>query len=161
MTLYHVVHPSPVGDLLLVASKKGLRALLWDDEASERIRVGDTIEDTNNPILRAAVSQLDEYFAGRLKKFTIKLDPIGTPFQLKVWDVLRRIPYGETMSYGEQAKAIGNPKASRAVGGANGKNPISIIVPCHRVIGANGDLTGFGGGLPKKKKLLALEGKQF
>ena len=102
--------------------------------------------------------QLGEYFRGERTQFELKLAPEGTPFQLAAWRQLRRIPYGRTISYGEQARRIGNPKAARAVGAANGENPISIIVPCHRVIGANGRLTGFGGGLGKKKKLLDLEG---
>jgi methylated-DNA-[protein]-cysteine S-methyltransferase len=102
--------------------------------------------------------QLGEYFRGKRKKFELELAPEGTPFQLAAWRQLRRIPYGKTISYGEQARRMGNPKATRAVGGANGENPISIIVPCHRVIGASGRLTGFGGGLGKKKKLLDLEG---
>ena len=158
MTLCHTYHPSPVGKLLLVASEKGLRALLWDHEAKERIKVGDTKENKTDPILQKTKIELDEYFSGKRKKFTIKLDPVGTDFQQNVWLALRQIPYGETRSYGEQAKMIGKPKAFRAVGAANGKNPISIIVPCHRVIGGNGSLTGFGGGLPAKQKLLELEG---
>ena len=107
--------------------------------------------------LRAAVEQLRAYFAGELRDFTLSLAPSGTSFQLRVWEELTRIPYGETICYGELADRIGNPKASRAVGLANGCNPISIIVPCHRVIGANGKLTGYGGGLPIKEQLLALE----
>ncbi len=102
--------------------------------------------------------QLAEYFRGERRKFDLKLAPEGTPFQLAAWRQLRRIPYGKTISYGEQARRMGNPKAARAVGAANGENPISIIVPCHRVIGADGWLTGFGGGLGKKKRLLDLEG---
>jgi methylated-DNA-[protein]-cysteine S-methyltransferase len=104
-----------------------------------------------------AVKQLREYFAGRRAEFDLPLEPAGTPFQLTVWKALSDIPYGETISYGELAKRVGNPNASRAVGAANGKNPLPIVVPCHRVIGANGKLTGFGGGLPTKEALLALE----
>jgi methylated-DNA-[protein]-cysteine S-methyltransferase len=158
MKLYHTYHPSPVGTLLLVASDKGLRALLWEHETSERVRVGQTIEDSTHPTLQLTIRELDEYFAGKRKSFTVPLDPMGTDFQLQVWQALRRIPYGETRSYGQQAQMIGAPKAARAVGAANGKNPISIIVPCHRVIGQNGALTGFGGGLPAKEKLLQMEG---
>jgi len=107
------------------------------------------------------ISQLDSYFAGGLKQFDLPLAPEGTPFQLKVWQRLCEIPYGETMSYGELARRIGNPNASRAVGLANGANPIPIVIPCHRVIGSNGKLTGYGGGLPIKEKLLALERRQL
>ena len=108
-----------------------------------------------------AVRQLKAYFAGELENFDLSLSPQGTPFQQKVWSELQKIPYGKTISYGELARRIGNPKASRAVGLANGSNPISIVIPCHRVIGANGKLTGYGGGLPIKEKLLALERRQL
>jgi methylated-DNA-[protein]-cysteine S-methyltransferase len=107
-----------------------------------------------------AIRQLREYFAGRRNEFELPLAPEGTEFQRTVWNRLREIPYGETISYGELAKRVGNPKASRAVGAANGQNPIPIVIPCHRVIGSNGKLTGFGGGLPVKEALLALEAKQ-
>ncbi|TAG07598.1 MAG: methylated-DNA--[protein]-cysteine S-methyltransferase [Verrucomicrobia bacterium] len=158
MKLYHLDHTSPVGILRLVASENGLCAVLWNCELSEHPRLPETTENTHHPTLQQAAKELDEYFAKQRKKFTIPLDPIGTPFQLKVWQALRTIPYGETRSYGEQARMIGAPNAARAVGAANGKNPISIIVPCHRVIGKNGSLTGFGGGLHTKQKLLQLEG---
>ena len=105
-----------------------------------------------------AVAQLNAYFAGRRTRFDLPLSPAGTEFQRQVWQALRSIPYGETISYGELARRVGNPRASRAVGLANGANPLPIVVPCHRVIGANGTLTGFGGGLPIKRALLALEG---
>lgn len=114
-------------------------------------------EECPDALLREAKKQLQEYFAGDRRKFTLPLRPAGTPFQQKVWDALRRIPYGETCSYGEIAVQIGNPKACRAVGGANNKNPIMILIPCHRVVGADGSLVGFGGGLPVKEFLLALE----
>ena len=107
------------------------------------------------------IRQLRAYFAGELEAFDLPLAPQGTPFQLKVWNRLCDIPYGETISYGELARRIGNPNASRAVGLANGSNPIPIIIPCHRVIGSNGKLTGYGGGLPIKEKLLALERRQL
>jgi len=110
---------------------------------------------------RETISQLKAYFAGELEEFDLALAPAGTPFQLKVWKDLCKIPFGETISYGELARRIGNPNASRAVGLANGSNPIPIIIPCHRVIGSNGKLTGYGGGLPIKEKLLALERKQL
>ncbi len=111
--------------------------------------------------LHQTIQQLQAYFAGELEKFTLPLAPQGTPFQLKVWKQLCDIPYGETISYGELARRIGNPNASRAVGLANGSNPIPIVIPCHRVIGSNGKLTGYGGGLPIKEKLLALERRQL
>ena len=107
--------------------------------------------------LRSVVRELTAYFAGELREFSLPLAPVGTPFQLDVWNALRAIPYGETRSYGELAERIGRPKAVRAVGAANGANPLPIVVPCHRVIGSNGTLTGFGGGLPLKQALLALE----
>jgi methylated-DNA-[protein]-cysteine S-methyltransferase len=111
----------------------------------------------DDDLFAEAEEQLTAYFAGELKEFTVELRLNGTPFQRSVWEQLRLIPYGQTRSYGELADALGNPRASRAVGLANGKNPIGIIVPCHRVIGANGGLTGYGGGLPRKRRLLALE----
>lgn len=117
----------------------------------------DDIVYRETEILLSAKKQLEEYFAAIRKNFDLPLKPKGTPFQLLVWEQLKQIPYGETRSYGEIAKAIGNPKASRAVGGANNKNPIGIIVPCHRVIGANGKLVGYAGGLDVKEKLLMLE----
>ena len=107
------------------------------------------------------IRQLEAYFAGELESFTLPLAPHGTPFQMEVWRRLCDIPYGQTISYGEMARRIGNPKASRAVGLANGSNPIPIVIPCHRVIGSNGKLTGYGGGLPIKEKLLALERHQL
>lgn len=119
--------------------------------------MSDDIVYRETEILLSAKKQLEEYFAGIRKNFDLPLKPKGTPFQLLVWEQLKQIPYGETRSYGEIAKAIGNPKASRAVGGANNKNPIGIIVPCHRVIGANGKLVGYAGGLDMKEKLLMLE----
>ncbi|MCH5249925.1 MAG: methylated-DNA--[protein]-cysteine S-methyltransferase [Lachnospiraceae bacterium] len=108
-------------------------------------------------LLKESKKQLKEYFAGKRREFDLPISLHGTDFRKKVWNVLRSIPYGETLSYGEVAAQIGNPKASRAVGGANNKNPVMIIVPCHRVIGADGSLTGFGGGLPAKEYLLAME----
>jgi methylated-DNA-[protein]-cysteine S-methyltransferase len=111
--------------------------------------------------LAEVIRQLQAYFAGELENFDLAVSPQGTPFQQKVWSELQRIPYGETLSYGELARRIGNPKACRAVGLANGSNPISIVIPCHRVIGSNGKLTGYGGGLPIKEKLLALEKRQL
>ncbi|MBK9168153.1 MAG: methylated-DNA--[protein]-cysteine S-methyltransferase [Bryobacterales bacterium] len=115
------------------------------------------VEDPNHPVVAEALRQLHAYFAGELHEFDLPLAPEGTPFQRRVWEALRAIPYGETRSYGDIAKAIGAPKASRAVGAANGRNPIPVVVPCHRVIGADGSLTGFGGGLAIKRTLLDLE----
>jgi methylated-DNA-[protein]-cysteine S-methyltransferase len=148
---------SPVGQLTLVGSDRGLAAVLWEDDDPSRVRLGDIKEDANHPVLRRAQQQLEEYFAHKRRKFTIKLDPAGTDFQTRVWNALRTIPFGETRSYGQIAKQIGSQTAVRAVGAANGANPLSIVVPCHRVIGANGKLTGFAGGLKVKARLLALE----
>jgi methylated-DNA-[protein]-cysteine S-methyltransferase len=150
---------SPVGQLTLVGSDRGLAAVLWEDDDPLRVRLGEIQEDANHPVLLRAQQQLEEYFAGKRRKFTVKLDPAGTDFQTRVWNALRTIPFGETRSYGQIATQIGSDRAVRAVGAANGANPLSIIVPCHRVIGANGKLTGFAGGLEVKARLLALESK--
>jgi methylated-DNA-[protein]-cysteine S-methyltransferase len=150
---------SPVGQLKLVASDKGLAAILWENDNPHRVRLADLVEDANHPILRQTEQQLHEYFAGKRKAFTVPLDAKGTPFQKSVWDALVAIPFGETRSYGDLAKQLGSPAASRAVGAANGRNPVSIIVPCHRVIGSSGKLTGFAGGLDTKAHLLQLEGR--
>ena len=148
---------TPVGELTLIGSEKGLSALHWEDDRPERVKVRAEIEDHMNIFLKQAKEEVLEYFSGTRKEFTVPLDPIGTEFQLKVWEELKKIPYGEFISYKELATRIGNPNASRAVGGANGKNPLSIIVPCHRVIGASGKLTGFAGGIGVKSKLLNFE----
>lgn len=150
---------SPVGTLKLVASNEGLVAVLWEKERDARVRLDKMESAKDHPILIETEKQLKEYFSGHRKVFDIPLAPIGTSFQNKVWMALRDIPFGETRSYGELAKKIGSPKAARAVGAANGRNPLSIIVPCHRVIGQNGKLTGFAGGLDKKEILLKLEMK--
>jgi methylated-DNA-[protein]-cysteine S-methyltransferase len=149
---------SPVGRLTLVGSDRGLAAVLWEDDDPSRVRLGAAKTAAAHPVLVQAQQQLDEYFAGKRRKFTLKLDATGTPFQNKVWNALRTIPFGETRSYGQIADQIGSARAVRAVGAANGRNPLSIIVPCHRVIGANGKLTGFAGGLAVKAQLLSLEG---
>jgi methylated-DNA-[protein]-cysteine S-methyltransferase len=151
---------SPVGELKLVASDKGLAAILWEHDNLRRVRLAPLSEDKNHPVLLEAERQLKDYFSGKRKSFSVKLDFKGTEFQKKVWAALLTIPFGETRSYGQIAKQIQNPKAVRAVGAANGKNPISIIAPCHRVIGSTGKLTGFAGGLEAKASLLALEGKK-
>ncbi len=148
---------SPVGILKLVASDYGLAAILWENDDPNRVRLGPLKEDKNHPALLEVRRQLTEYFAGRLEVFSLKLDFTGTAFQKKVWNALLTIPFGETRSYGQIAAQIGNPKAVRAVGAANGKNPISIVAPCHRVIGSNGKLTGFAGGLEVKAYLLDIE----
>jgi methylated-DNA-[protein]-cysteine S-methyltransferase len=150
---------SPVGPLLLAGDEVGLRAILFVNGRDKAKPYPEWHEDPKP--LREAVKQLQAYFAGKLQEFDLPLAPEGTLFQQKVWKRLCDIPYGETISYGELAKRIGNPNASRAVGLANGSNPISIVIPCHRVIGSNGKLTGYGGGLPIKEKLLALEQKQL
>ena len=146
---------SPVGKLLLRYDGKGLCGLQFQD-GPHPLKIDQSWKKRRTPFT-AVITQLDEYFAGRLQKFSIPLSLQGTAFQLAVWRALRTIPYGQTVSYGTIAQKIGNPKASRAVGAANGQNPVSIITPCHRVIGANGKLVGYGGGLPIKTALLELE----
>jgi methylated-DNA-[protein]-cysteine S-methyltransferase len=148
---------SPVGDLKLVASEKGLAAILWPNDDPKRVRLAPLTEDRRHPVLKETERQLGEYFKGRRKTFDLPLDFAGTVFQKRVWKALLKIPYGQTRSYGELAKQLGNAKAMRAVGAANGRNPISIVAPCHRVIGASGKLTGFAGGLQAKAFLLQLE----
>jgi methylated-DNA-[protein]-cysteine S-methyltransferase len=151
---------SPVGPLKLVASRTGLAAILWKDDNPRRVRLEGVLEDGTDSILLETEQQLAEYFAGRRKVFTVKLDFAGTDFQRRVWAALLTIPYGQTRSYGDIARQIGNPAAVRAVGAANGRNPISIVAPCHRVVGSTGKLTGFAGGLHVKARLLALEGHE-
>jgi methylated-DNA-[protein]-cysteine S-methyltransferase len=150
----YTTYDSPVGTLTLVASDTGMKAVWWPDDA-RALPLGE--RDDAHPVLRQAVAELDEYFAGTRKSFTVALDPAGTPFQLSVWEVLRAIPYGSTITYGEQARRLGDPAKARAVGAADGRNPLSIIVPCHRVVGASGALTGFAGGMAAKQWLLDFE----
>ncbi len=153
---------SPIGPITLIANDSALVCLTWGQdlaEISEDLR--SATETKDNPILSRAQVQLKEYFSGKRFSFDIPLEPKGTEFQKQVWQQLLQIPYGQHISYGEQAKRVGRPKAARAVGGANGKNPIGIIIPCHRVIGVSGHLTGFAGGLNIKTQLLALEGNQL
>jgi len=159
MSLAFKIMESPVGKLKLVASDEGLVAVLWRLERPSRTRLGELVEDNQHPVLLKTERQLVEYFAGGRKEFSIPLDMRGTPFQKNVWEALLAIPFGETRSYGQIAKQLGNPNATRAVGAANGRNPLPIIVPCHRVIGSSGSLTGFGGGLETKAHLLSLEEK--
>jgi methylated-DNA-[protein]-cysteine S-methyltransferase len=150
---------SPVGRLLMAADAQGLRQLSFESSKRAASVQPDWSED--KAPFAEVIRQLQAYFRGELKKFELPLAPQGTEFQLRVWNSLRSIPYGETISYAQLAQNIANPKAVRAVGLANGCNPIPIIIPCHRVIGSDGSLTGFGGGLPNKKKLLALESRQL
>lgn len=149
---------SPVGQLKLVANGRKLVAILWENDRLNRVRLGDMVEDPDNEILQQTQRQLNEYFAGDRTRFELELDFTGTDFQMKVWQALLTIPFGETRTYSQIAHQIGSPAAVRAVGAANGKNPISIIAPCHRVIGMSGELTGFAGGLAAKELLLRLEG---
>lgn len=147
---------SPTGTLTLIASGKGLRAVLWDCDP-QKSSIDCCVEDPNHPLLLEAEKQLNEYFDKKRKTFSLKLDFVGSDFQIQVWEALLTIPFGETRTYGDIARQIGNPDSVRAVGGAANKNPIPIIAPCHRVIGANGKLVGFGGGLENKALLLELE----
>ena len=147
---------SPLGALKLVASEKGLAAILWQGEHSRVFRSA-PVEDADHPVLVETERQLRAYFAGKLQRFSLPLDFQGTAFQQSVWQALLTIPFGETRSYAEIARQIGRPQAVRAVGAANGSNPISIVAPCHRVIGSNGALTGYAGGLAAKQHLLGLE----
>jgi methylated-DNA-[protein]-cysteine S-methyltransferase len=151
---------SPIGTLLIAGDADTIREIHFPKNGMPVPPEPDWIESQRGPVAEA-VRQLNEYFAGRRNDFDLPLAPNGTEFQRTVWSRLQEIPYGETISYGELAKRVGNPKASRAVGAANGSNPIPIVIPCHRVIGSNGKLTGFGGGLPTKERLLALEAKQL
>ena len=157
MKLAFMEMTSPVGLLKLVANETALVAVLWENENPKRVRLAELVKQTDHPILLETQKQLTEYFAGKRQQFDLPLDFEGTEFQQKVWQALLTIPFGETRSYRDIAEQIGNVKAVRAVGAANGKNPISIIAPCHRVVGANGKLVGFAGGLDNKDILLRLE----
>jgi len=159
MSLAYKTMNSPVGKLKLVASDTGLVAVLWENDEPLRVRLGEVVTGKVHPILTQTEQQLKEYFAGTRTSFSVPIDLRGTPFQRNVWEALLAIPFGETKTYGDLAKQLGNPQASRAVGAATGRNPISIIVPCHRVIGSTGKLTGFAGGLETKAHLLELEQK--
>ncbi|MGA8324516.1 MAG: methylated-DNA--[protein]-cysteine S-methyltransferase [Candidatus Cybelea sp.] len=154
--MFYTIVPSPVGKLRLVGSDRGLVAVSWESKRSSVPRL-ETMEDPHHPVLVEAARQLDQYFAGQRKEFELKLEFRGTDFQKRVWYELLKIPFGETRTYGEIARRLGNVNAMRAVGAANGRNPIPIIAPCHRVIGASGDLVGFGGGLEVKEYLINFE----
>ncbi|WP_149830827.1 methylated-DNA--[protein]-cysteine S-methyltransferase [Streptomyces tailanensis] len=151
----HTIIDSPYGPLTLVADDGVLSGLYMTEQRHRPPE--ESFGERGDTLFAETEEQLEAYFAGELKEFTLELRLSGTPFQRSVWQQLQRIPYGETRSYGELAESLGNPAASRAVGLANGKNPIGIIVPCHRVVGASGGLTGYGGGLDRKKRLLNFE----
>ena len=160
MKLAFMYMPSPVGRLKLVATDSALVAVIWDNENPKRVRQAELVEQLDHPILLDAQQQLNEYFQGQRQTFELPLDFEGTEFQKKVWQALLNIPFGKTRSYRQIAEQVGSPKAVRAVGAANGQNPISIIAPCHRVIGSSGKLVGFAGGLDNKEILLKLEQQQ-
>jgi len=156
--LTSTLYRSPAGTLTLVASESGLRAVIWPGEQADRVGLaGTTLTPGEAPILSAATIQLDAYFAGDRTSFDLPLDLQGTPFQQDAWRALAEIPFGETRSYAQQAARLGRPRAFRAVGAANGRNPVSIVLPCHRVVGSDGSLTGFGGGVETKRWLLEHE----
>jgi len=158
--LYSTTHQTPVGDLTLIASDQGLRAILWPKESARRAGIAERPRrGPDHRILKQTAAQLDEYFAGTRRSFDIPLDLEGTRFQVAAWRALTSIPFGGTTSYGQQAAALGIPTAARALGAANRANPVCIVLPCHRVIGADGSLTGFAGGLPTKQWLLDHEAR--
>ena len=159
MGLFYKEMSSPVGKLKLVASANALIAVLWENEQPEAVKLDAAKLEPCHPILVEAERQLGEYFAGGRTRFELPLELRGSEFQKKVWRALTEIPFGQTRSYFDIAKKIGSPKACRAVGAANGKNPLPIVIPCHRVIGKDGTLTGFGGGLDTKATLLAVEAR--
>ena len=157
MTFAFTTYSSPVGTLTLVAIDGRLGAILWENDPPDRVRLGAMVEDHDHPVLVETKRQLSEYFAGKRSCFDLPLEFRGTAFQKGVWTALLSIPYGETRTYAQIAEQVGRPTAYRAVGAANAKNPLSIVAPCHRVIGSNGSLTGFAGGLFGKELLLRLE----
>jgi len=160
MKYNYTVMKSSVGEITLVADNVSLRAIYWLNQKPDRVKFPDLENNDSNHVLKLAVKQLKAYFSGTRREFDIPLRPVGTVFQEEVWLALRSISYGETVSYSDIAKQIGRPKAVRAVGAAIGKNPLSIMIPCHRVIGANGKLIGFAGGLITKEFLLNLENQK-
>jgi len=156
-TLTRSIVNSPVGPLRLIGSDAGLRAILWPAERDGRVTFDEEIADGEHRVLAETASQLESYFAGERQDFDLRLDPVGTKFQREVWQGLQKIPYAHTQTYGELAKALTRPGAARAVGAATGRNPISIVIPCHRLVGASGALTGFAGGIEAKRWLLDIE----
>lgn len=157
MKYYYSVMKSPVGDITLIADDENLCSIYWPNQEPDKKKFSDLERKDNSKVLRAAVKQLNQYFDGKRPAFDLPIKMDGTDFQRNVWRALTSIKFGETVSYRDIANKVGNPKAVRAVGAAIGKNPISIIIPCHRVIGTNGKLTGFAGGLGTKEFLLDLE----
>jgi methylated-DNA-[protein]-cysteine S-methyltransferase len=161
MHQFKSLHQSPVGVLTLLANQHALTAVLWENDDPNRVKVPENITEKETEVLSETKRQLDEYFEGKRQVFELPIEMYGTDFQKMIWGELIQIPFGQTRTYGQLAKKISQPTASRAVGAANGRNPISIIVPCHRVIGNDGKLTGFAGGLDAKQTLLKLEGHLF
>ncbi|ELV8624346.1 methylated-DNA--[protein]-cysteine S-methyltransferase [Vibrio cidicii] len=155
---YYTIAPSPLGEMTLQANDEGILGIWFTTQTTLPDDLGQ--ENANHSVLSLALTQLDEYFSGKRTQFDLPIAAKGTAFQMQVWQALTTIPYGETWSYQELANAVGNPKAVRAVGLANGKNPVSIVVPCHRVIGKNGKLTGYAGGIERKRWLLEKESNQ-
>lgn len=158
MTNRFTYYESPLGVVTLQANDEGLLGLWFETHTTKPEQLG--VQDDSFPVFGLAIDQLSRYFSGEAIQFTVPIAVKGTPFQQSVWQALTTIPYGETWSYAQLADAIGNPKAVRAVGLANGKNPVSVIVPCHRVIGKNGKLTGYAGGVERKQRLLVIEGRE-
>ena len=159
-TYVQAAYPSPVGELTVIGSESGVRAVLWPNERPGRVSIDHVVTPDDDGRLDMVLDQLEGYFTGTRREFTVPLVVSGTDFQRAVWRELSRIPYGSTSSYGELATAIGRPSAARAVGAATGLNPISVIIPCHRLVGAKGTLTGFAGGLDAKRWLLRHEQSQ-
>lgn len=157
MTFHRATVQAPFGSLTVVASDAGVRYVIFDHDAHPKPLHGLEIVDAPHPVLDAACAQIGEYLAGTRREYDLPLDLVGTDFQVQAWRALARVPYGCTATYAQQAASIGRPKAVRAIGGANGRNPVAVVLPCHRIIGADGSLTGFGGGLPVKTWLLEHE----
>ncbi|MFA0922148.1 methylated-DNA--[protein]-cysteine S-methyltransferase [Xanthomonas fragariae] len=157
-TLHYDTFPSPIGALSVAADNTGVHYILFAQNRYDAVARARWVHDPDAPLVCEAREQLLDYLHGGRRRFDLPLAPTGTPFQLEVWHMLAQIRFGQTWSYAQLAQAVGRPAASRAVGAANGRNPLPIVLPCHRVIGTNGALTGFGGGLPTKQALLQLEG---
>ena len=161
MPVIHKKIKSPIGTLTLIADESALLAVLWPGEDASRVKTELGVVSKESLVFDKAEMQLEEFFSGSRKHFDLPLRMIGTPFQIKVWKALQKIPFGQTRSYSDLARSIGSPQSCRAVGAANGKNPLSIVVPCHRVIGKNGSLTGFAGGLEAKRYLIERESQSL